>query len=431
MIISLFTDATIALISLVYIQIVANALFLTKGNSKYISFGLIFFVLISLFNYGSFLTLGKEAFINYDNEIVFAALKLTFWVIGAFCIGYYIKRNVKEYDCSEMQINLSSSNLALIKKVSKILIIISIPFLFYIDFQRIGHTITEGYDGLYGIGANNPIIKYGSLLANLARPSLLLLMISYYYEPKKARQVLILFVCYSLFSMLSGARIIATVYILTFLLFYIKIYVRNLSAKNIILLGALTIFMVTFLPSISAYRGGGDVSSLSMESGSYYEEGGSVKAFASEFGDSFDCVLLSMMYIHKFNYGLTYIVSFLAISPKIPQFLWPITETNFSFVKALPEYAQAYLGGSCIAEAYYNFGIFMPLFFILVGMAVCKIDEGLTELSTKNIFSCILNIALVPCIIHWVRGMFLCLMQEGFWIPFLYRLFLKNKIEDK
>lgn len=428
LVLSLFSENITVMISLLYVQIAVNSFFLIKGNSKFVSIGLVFFLLLSLFNFGSFLTIGSDAFDKFDQGITFAALKFAYACVSCFCIGYIAKRNVL-IDCSKMDIELNTFNIGLLKKVARTTLVISLPFLLYIDYMRVTHTMAEGYGGIYSMGGTNPIIKYGGIISLLARPSVLFLMICNHNNIKKARLILFIFVTYSLLTMISGARITATTYILTFVLFYVKIFVKKLSIKNLVLFGAFAAFMVVFLPAISSYRSGGEIDSFSMHSESVQESGGSSVAFASEFGDSFDVVILVFMFLHNHNFGLTYIVSLLAISPKIPEILFPITSTNFSFVTMFPESAQMYLGGSCIAEAYYNFGLFAPLFFILIGYLVCRIDENLTKLSIKNIFTCILSISLVPCLITWIRDFFICFMGEGFWIPFVYRIYLKKRIK--
>lgn len=408
------------------IQMIGNTILLLSTKSKrFISIGLFFFILLCIFHFGRLIFLEINPLPTVSPEIVLRSYKFSLIMISAVVVGYLFYLSKKKKDVSTTSIVLDDNIVRRIRKVSYWIIALTIIPLIYIDFIKIQYSLANGYVGIFSLGNENAFVKYASVFTAFTRPAVLLLIISYYKIQKKARTVLIAFFAYSILEMLSGARSTSMIYIVASLILYSRLF--SFKKSNLIIILLLFFSTLYILPSITVVRQGSySVKEVMIASNLVKEEGGQVKALLSEFGGTQISVAYAILFTNSFNGGLTYLNSLINISPKIPESILPIISKDLTYTNSFPSENQYTLGGSCIGEAYYNFGWFAPLFAFLLGMIIGRIDVGLCEINKSNFYTNIMLIAGLPFILLWVRGFFCTMIFPMFWVPLLYRFYIKK-----
>lgn len=412
------------------IQLVLNTYYYLKGNKKFVSVGLVFFWLLFLFHSSRFAFLEGYGFsrINNNNKVlILLSYKLVTCCFSTLCAGYFITRSKKNnLDVSDSSVDLSDKDLLLLRRVSTYIFIFSlIPFL-YVDITRLQYTMAFGYGGLYSLGERDVLFKYFSPISHLFRPAVILLMVSYCRTPKVATRILVWFCVYSLVTMLSGARITALVYILSIVVIYVRFVLARIKKSQFVMIIVVSILLFSFLPVLSSMRREGVISRADYEEAAdvVEEAGGGFKSAIMEFGGTQISVIYSMMFTSDFNYGRTYLASLWCISPKLPSYL---DKTNLTYTNSFPIDYQQSLGGSCIGEAYYNFGWLAILFFFIVGLLVGRLDHILCCVNRSNLITSIFCLVLIPGLFTWVRDFFMIFVFTGFWIPLIFRLVIGKR----
>lgn len=408
------------------IHIIGNTILLLMSKSKkYISIGLVFYLLLCVFHFGRLIYSGSDLFSTVAEPVLLSSFKLSLYFISSVVVGYVFYVKTKKRDVTITKIEFDDAFLSKIRIVSFWIIGLTIIPLIYIDFIKIQYSLANGYVGINTLGNENAFVKYAGSFTTFTRPAVLLLMLSYYQDQKKASRVLVCFCLYSLLEMLSGSRATSMIYILASFLLYSRVFSIKRRTLGIVLVLFITTLYI--LPSITVVRQEtytiNDVIEATSEVSS---EGGQFEALLSEFGGTQISVAYALLFTTRFSAGLTYIVSLINISPKIPQSLLPIVSNYLTYTNSFPSDYNYTLGGSCIGEAYFNFGWLCPLFAILIGLLIGKIDVELCEITSKNIYKVMMLISGLPFILLWVRGFFCSMVFPMFWVPILYRLIIKR-----
>lgn len=400
-----------------------NLITLVRHQKKLVSVGLILFSLLTLFHCAKYTSLTDVTFDDVDYVIEIKALKFSISCILCFIIGYYIKRT-NNRDFSSLFIDIPDSYIQILRKVAFYMFIITLIPAVYFDVQSIKATLLYGYGALYHLSDSDYLIKYGYIITPFFKHSILLLLLSYVKDGGKALIILVLAAVYLFLSMLSGARINALIYIILYSFVYIKLYIRKISLREILVIGSIVLAITVVIPVISNIRGAGDMSlsTILEASSAIHSDKGSVSSIAEEFGDSQITLIYTMMFTNSFNYGLTYPLSFLQITPKLPSSWMPFLANQFMYTESLPATYKATLGGSCIGEAYYNFGWFGIFFFLFVGMFVKKLDSNICICKKDNFIKFLLYISILPGLVMWVRGAFYQIIYVAFWTPIIYKI---------
>lgn len=406
------------------IQLVLNTYYYLKGNKKFLTVGLVFFLLLFLFHSSRFVFLEDYGFGRIENDVILLSYKLVTCCISSVCAGYFISRfKNKKLDVSVSSVELSDKDLLLLRRISTYLFIFTlIPFL-YVDITRLLHTMAFGYAGdLYSIGERDLFFRYFDPISHLFRPAVILLMVSYCRTPRVATRILVWFCIYSFFMMLSGARITALVYMLSIVVVYVRFVLTRIKKSQFVMIIVVALLIFSILPVLSTMRISGVGRAEYVEATDVVEEaGGGFKSAIMEFGGSQLSVIYSMMITSDFNYGRTYLASLWCISPKLPSFL---DKTNLAYTLTFPN--DSTWGGSCIGEAYYNFGWLAILFFFIVGLLVGGLEHFLCHVNRSNLITIIFCLVLIPGLFTWVRDFFMIFVFTGFWIPIIFK-FVMNK----
>lgn len=412
---------------LIKVQVILNIVFLIRKSGKYASAGLVFFILICLFHYGRLLISTPDSFDSVSDDILSQSIKFAIISISAIAIGYFLSVKNQMSEMTNMAVELSSVDLNKLRRVSTWIIVLTIIPLVYIDFIKMQYTLDNGYVGINTLGDQNMFVKYMSSFTTFTRPAVLLLMLSYYRRPRKARLVLVVFCVYSLITMFSGSRATPMIYIVSIILLYIKLFVKRFNIYSFFLLTAIIVVAFYILPVITVLRQGAfDIGDVVAAPSDIENDGGRMTAVASEFGGTLVSLIYAVQFTSSFNYGLTYLFGFITISPKIPQSLLPLMSTQLTFTNSFPANFQYTLGGSCLGEAYFNFGWFAPIFCIFIGFLVAKLDKDLVVIKKENLIRSIILITAMPYIFLWVRGFFCSMIFAVFWVSIIYRYFMKK-----
>lgn len=421
---SLFFSSITELRIISIIQLIFNSYYLIKGNSKFVSVGLVFFWLLSLFHCSRLVLLEDYGFDMMDQQVLTLSYKLVICCLSSLCAGYFIIRsNNRTLDVSTSVVDLSDRDLRLLRKVSGYIFFLTlIPFL-YVDITRLFYTMTFGYSGIYSLGERDLLFRYFDPISHLFRPAVITLMVSYCRTPKVATRILITFCVYSLLMMFSGARITAIVYILSIVVVYVRFILIRFKKSQFIIITIAAFLVFTILPVISSMRQMGVSREAYQEaSGMVQSAGGNFTSAITEFGGSQLNVIYSIAFTNQFNYGKTYLASLWCISPKMPSFL---DKTNLTYTRTFPN--DITWGGSCIGEAYYNFGWLSIFFFLIVGLLVGKLEHVLCRVSRRNLLTSIFCLVLIPGLFTWVRDFFMIFVFTGFWIPVIFQFVMGKR----
>lgn len=410
---------------IIWIQIVGNIVFLIFPKKKrYFSTGLVFYILLCLFHYGRLLTLNYYSF-NIEYHILLESVKFSMVMLSSIAVGYLVVVTSIHKDFTTTSISIDDALLHKIRVISLWIIGITIIPLIYIDFIKIQYSFANGYVGINSLGEENAFVKYAGTFTTFTRPAVLLLILSYYRTQNKARNVLIAFCLFSLLEMLSGSRATSMIYIVASILLYIRLF--GFRKSNLVILFLIIGATVFILPSITIVRQATySVSDVIDATDELSAEAGQIESLLTEFGGTQISVAYALKFTDHFNFGKTYFVSLINISPKIPNFLLSTVSNDLTYTNSFPSEYSYTLGGSCIGEAYYNFGWLAPFFALLIGVFFGKVDEWLSLISHKNLYKAIALITGLPFLLLWVRGFFCSMVFPMFWVPILYRFFIKR-----
>ncbi len=408
------------------IQLVIGVLFIKINKSKLISIAIIFLLLSYLFHFGQAVIIAygfRDIYAHrsvlsltspdlFLGAINFAMISNYFLTIGIVWSKSY-KRIIMKTDNDE------ESMLKTIRTISLIILVLTFIPLVYLDIQKIIAVKISGYMSTYETYAFG-INKYLNLIAQFARPALTMLLVSYKKNRKAANFVFGISSVYFAVMMLSGDRGTNMIYLLTNIFVYYKI-IKKIKTRAIIVASILAYFFIGLVSTISILR---DTSEISMAGLLYYynyrSSDGIIYSVLREFGATIKTLIYAMQFtpeISDYNYGLTYLLSWLNISPKLPEQVVNYLSYSSTFTKSFPIEYQDSLGGSYLGELYYNFGWLGSFISMLIGRFIGSIDDIIEDSIRYNnwlIFS--LLMILVPNIMLWVRGYFVELLFLGFWM---------------
>ena len=190
-------------------------------------------------------------------------------------------------------------------------------------------------------------------------------------------------------------------------------------------------FLMGFVSAISLFR----YTDFSLESFlqvfNLRSSDGVVYSVLREFGGSMISLIYSMRFVPSYanyNFGLTYIISLLLISPKLPQAMVNALNNNFAFTSVFPSAYLDSLGGSVLGELYYNFGWLGALCTLFLGLFISRIDIKINQSKQcKDWITLGMIVSFLPQIFLWVRDYFSGILFVGFWISVVLYVVFKAK----
>lgn len=420
---------------MVFFSLVLGVLEIRKLSGTWLSLTLFFIITLYLFHHGhhilDFFGISIDVFRDYimtisDNESANKGSVYSLLSINALQLGccFSLKHNKK----SNERIAPQRDNYSYIKNWAIVLLIISfIPAIWY-DANRILLSRTYDYGDIYKAGLN----VFSSIFSGLFEISLFALLYvnrdnkkwKYIYYPKLIWELLKL--------VTIGNRMAPISSILMFIFF--KKYVIDGKTKNkenvlkYVIFGLVGFLLMGIVSYLRSYGSAG------------MGEKNFLLSFVTESGTSLlDMTLLMELMPSQIGYvyGLTYLQSFLIAIP----FSGSIFGSNLSAV-SFGSILNTYwdnegLGGSCIAESYYNFGWFGIIYMFVLGIALSKLQLKYFKMSmtNKSPLFFILATYVMEQVLIYPRGYFYSIFQNVsvaiyatiIIIPFMYNSDIKNK----
>lgn len=392
------------------VQIVYCIITVQKKSPLKFSLGVLFLAVLYLFHSGLALLLLQ----NYTYSEIASFVPREYYVLAQiftelsifmFPIGYSMGKG-KNKPFKQLHLSQVSAHPFIVA------FLFCVPFYLLATYIKVRTGIAEGYAATYLL-ESHPLFHYGSLFITSAIPLGIILLVFYRRKTRFSRLIAISIVIVSVYSMTSGHRITALVNLIVLSIVYFNI-VSELNKKSIILLVLSAVFFIIFLPMVSTLRTYGNVDQENinkmyneMKSG---EQEGAVYSGLTEFGGTVLSLALPIQNSNSssFNCGLSYLILPFNLSPKLPLDLvesdWYRTSRVFMYKYSVTKGMS--FGGSCLGEAFANFGWFGWLFFLIVGLIVRMADNAIDELknSGRLSFLTIFMIWQTPNFILWIRS---------------------------
>lgn len=317
------------------------------------------------------------------------SLLIIFMVVGAFSIKPIVPDN--ETDCIDYSVT----------RQFKYGFLILYLLAFYFEVLRAISVSNLGYGDGYHYG--NTIAQYVVFSVDVF---LLMLLYIYRKNPKQFKYYLILDIAKILFVMFfvgnRGSSVINLLIIVFIITNYSYLAYNRRKLRSIML--SVFAFLILALPLISATRGERSNMGLS----EFVNTGSPIESFLEEFGGTVYNVFLTQDYISAIGtaHGLQILGTTLSILPGSTMLFGDIITTNVSIGSMLNIYNNRQgLGGSMIAQLYFNFGdsIFLFISMAIIAFAVSAISNRLMKGNT-GLYKTILLLSLFSGFMTFVRG---------------------------
>lgn len=385
-----FRSAIVTLLFLIYYVLVWLVMKFDVISPK-------FFILLSLnlFHISNVIVMGFKLteynkyimLYRYGENYGFLATFYSNCIIMSYVIGLVIfsKSNNYKIDIKTKQ-RVSQYKLIVCRKIGILIFSISLFPTLYSDLMQ----VTAKINGGYSASVNTVATFYGIQLGWFTKmfvPSILLLMISYMYEKKKCLRILIATIgYYSIFMFFTGRKGNTIQIIVPIICLYYHCF-RPKIKINQVFVSYLGIYLVTIVTKTRNLKVDSffweNLKKVVIEANPLtdlmLEMGGTVKAVIQ--------IMIAIPNTGNFQFGLSFpmgIILSILNGLKIP-------------VESLKKYAVfaeylsqpergsfinntvASMGGSCIAEFYWNFGWFSILFMLIVSLLVLYYERKIQE----------------------------------------------------
>ena len=400
------------------VQLISSILILKFLDVEIISLPVIFLILSYIFNMGTLVlrTLSIHVDIPFNpytmfsksifyNSCKFYILAEFFLVLGMLIVSK--AKSVKLKSDNKFKNDMSfklKKKLAL--KIGIIALCIGIVPRLYIDIGKVILYIHGGYLATYDLKTFGSILP---IVGKLAQVGIMLIIIASKDNLKRARTLLFITIGYEVFSMLSGNRIFAIVYILTLIYAYFK-FVESITKGKAILIvigGYLGLIFINIIGivregSFSSIFIGGNLIKIITKS--------PIWGMLANFGGTLVSLSYSMLFFPadaSYNYGKTYLSAPLILIPFITK-IFPGLNKQFIFLQNFPGDNSRSLGGSYLGELYFNFGFIIgAIAAIIIGIGVMYAHNKAMQYWNERAFiKFTIMMVIFQQILMWVRSYF-------------------------
>lgn len=412
----------------------------TKLNFKWISLSSFFLIFLIIFHQShlllSVINFDFNYFTNFTQYYDTTSSKEIFFysylIISFFSLGILIKLIVrkKEPQCNNNQTNIKVNN-DIIRILGSILFLLFLPVAIYLDFNKLQISSTSGYLDSLSFGTSGIL----SIFSSWSFFGLIMMVLSISEKNRKVSLWLLrLAIIYILLTMLAGGRGTQMVKIFFLIYIYHKVFNKITFKKALIVLIGLYLFS-GFSSAIALVRADG-ISSLTNFAEFFINTLVNNNPFGlilAETGSNIETVYHAMNNFPSrfpYAYGKSYIYSFLTVLPNINGFLDSLLP-KLEFIRL---FNVPTLGGSYVAELYYNFGWAGPLFSIFFGYFIQKISDKSDEyLDKKNYYAFSFFVPLFLNVLWLARNYFASIPRPFVWSSimlitgtYILRQLLKN-----
>ncbi len=396
--------------------LLVNIVLLTRLKHTFFNLPFLFYTLMFLFHLSQiyFAFIGFEDYYCIFTRMEFDVCKKAF-TFAFMCIHFSL---ITYYAIYRHKRIVSNTNSFRISKIDRSLLqgLFIIFFILKVIFRSYWFYVSQvfGYNELLSVMTSIP-----SLLVMIA-DVFSILYLKYCCSPKKRKWVLGLIVSLELLFMLSGSRITGITYLL---ILFLVMPVGNVSKRKVplkkkILIIIIGVMLGIFLPTISANR---LYESRSIFSLNYLTQSNIIDSVIKEFGMSIlnTTVIIDNQNNIEFMHGLSYYGSLVSVLPNLGDVFDALNE-QFYYTNRLRDFFYYAYGGSNIAEAYINFGIFGVFIFIPAGILLAKLDSVIESFFSHKIIVQLFYVALLYESILWIRGYFFLMIRLPIWTVIIY-----------
>lgn len=293
-------------------------------------------------------------------------------------------------------------NTARVRWIAFACLIIGIYPKFYMDIQQYLLRKSGGYLNTYsfdksGIGGRGTLYYLGMEL----------LLFTLKDNKKLAKKIVLLAPCGEIFALLSGNRFYSIVFILVLIYIYTT-FIQKVDSKNILFYICIFIVLCIVISVIRETRMESFSAAENVNMLDYFITKNPIIGAIQELGGSIKTVVWCRRFVPdrvNYAYGRTYTDSFIRMIPGIK--LINFDSDYLSYVSTLP-YNLA-MGGSWIAELYYNFSAIGAIFSYILGYVLAKIDKKFVLVfNEKNYFQIVIHLPLIFYIFYYIRNAFAC-----------------------
>ena len=281
----------------------------------------------------------------------------------------------------------------------------------YIDTSSLIGAMRDGYRGVYTLYFPQPI----QTLAFFFDVGLFFLLI----EWKKTRQcfLFVAVIVYKCLMMLCGSRAERVIFLLIWFFLYFFVLKKKSWIRTIVLffLGIASLF---FLNAITMLRNGEGMPQIGqiVHYISSVSNNRVIGGVLGEFGAALDTLEVAICFTPatiSYGYGRSYVAGLLSVIPLLVRHI-PFLSGTTVFLSFLPKRILHSLGGSYLAECYYNFSRFGSAAVGLIGFAASYIDSVLNQKNNQTVHKtwgavCAFGLLLM------VRGYFTDIVQKMVW----------------
>ena len=405
-------------------------LILKKLGFKIMSLTGFFLIFSYLFHFGQILIIGlfpeyEFQRFNYVRNLspyyIKESAMFSLFVILAFGFGILISNkkvtnNIQDY---------KECDLVKCKSVGGILIAITFPIQLYLDINKIIISVNHGYLATY----ETELAGVWGAIGFFSFTGIGLLILGYSKQKKKSLIIYFLVFVYLIITMITGHRG-HQLTILLFLTYIIHKTVYRINFKRLFIIGLISLFCITFLNTIALFRGienktfpmFAEIFINKLQNNPLFE-------LITEMGGTIYTPYLVMQqlpYNRPYAYGTTYAAGLFSVLPNIGGIFSDINKYA-SFAKNIIGSA---LGGSYIAELYYNFSYFGIFFAIFIGIFINSISQKVEYLiSRQSYFKIGYYAPLFIYILWWPRDTFQAILRPTIWgaiALFIIDMFLRR-----
>ncbi|PRR81763.1 O-antigen polysaccharide polymerase Wzy [Clostridium vincentii] len=299
----------------------------------------------------------------------------------------------------------------LYKKMGWIILIISLPVRFIIDFQAIRTSAQAGYLAVFELEFSGVAYQIASFYVI----GIVFLLIAYRKNIKKANLIFIITCAYNAISMLSGGRGRAMINILLVIYIFFTV-VKKIRVRQVVTFFLIGYVVIMVLNALTTLRTEGISSVNQLFVAIRTSENNPFLRILEEFGGTIYTVYQSILYVPNqldYSFGATYLYS---LSQIFLNFNGLLNDVGIaaSFSKNISDGSP--MGGSYIGELYYNFGYFSIMGGLFIGVFVNKISLKIEQcINDCDFYKLSFYLMLFVNIIWWVRAAFMDLTRAFVW----------------
>jgi len=421
-----------------------------KLNLGFLSPTFLMFISLLLFHLGTIVIVGfnlmhveyKEHLMiyRYGEELTLPAVLYSLAFIIIYILGviiFYNKNDEKFVDEKNVRIsNVNYKQIILCKKTGIVLLILSIPSTIYVNFIQFNSRITEGYSAVYTADYTLFGLPLGGF-TNLFLPGIIFTLIGLQNEKKKSLYILIIMCIYYLvYIFLVGRRADGLLALITLIYVYYNFYKFKLNLFHIIGVYFLMVTMTFIAQTRGLVLGVQEMGMLFLKK---VTKENPILELVLEMGGTIRSPILiieTLESLEQYRYGFVYLLGPLAVTFKALGITSQLDNyLSFSYFLRLPERgtfinsATSSMGGSAIAEWYFNFGwIGLPL-AIFFGGAMLKYQKIMKTVVNRPYIYGIMCFSLYLVLRYsreYFAGIFWILIYVSI-VSFLIYIFLNKK----